>query len=129
MYDVSNYANSLSYFKNILRIFWILTSDSFKLEWRALLLHIQEVPLSHLDQKAGYPDWRFHLFTSVTPQQRNSRDYTYLRSTTVPVSIEFSTVTLNRIYEAWFQPPMLWKQIRMRVASPWFLKIKIMKIG
>jgi len=73
MHDVSNYArsNSLSYFKNILRILWILTSSSFKLQWRAGLLHVQAVPFSHFDQKTGYPDWRFPLFTSVTPDTLN----------------------------------------------------------
>jgi hypothetical protein len=91
MHDVSNYANSLSYIKKILRILWILISNSFKLEWRARLLHIQAVPLSHLYQKTGYTKWRFPLFTSVTPdKKRNSKYYTYSRSATVPVSIEFN---------------------------------------
>jgi len=130
MHDVVNYANSLSYFKNILRILWILTSSIFKLEWRARMLHIQAVPLLHLNQKTGYPDWRSPLFTSVTAdKQRNSRDYTHLRSTTVPVSIKFNTVTLHRSYKAWFQQRMLWTQIRMRVEHPWFLKTNIKKIG
>jgi len=119
LHDVSNYANSLPYFKNILRILWILTSNSFKLEWRAHLLHIQAVPFSHFDQKTGYPDWRFPLFISVTPdKRRNSRDYTYLRSATVPVSIEFNTVTLHRSYKTWVQPPMLWTQTRYACCAP-----------